>query len=89
MRKRIAPATPPVGSYRNIPYFALRGVFRQRGYRDQEVAEALGMKPPTLSRKMGGHAEWSSSEIEAICELLEIPQKDVGKFFFPRMQKGA
>ena len=30
MRKRIAPATPPVGSYRNIPYFALRGVFRQR-----------------------------------------------------------
>ena len=31
MRKRIAPATPPVGSYRNIPYFALRGVFRQRG----------------------------------------------------------
>lgn len=55
MRKRIAPATPPVGSYRNIPYFALRGVFRQRGYRDQEVAEALGMKPPTLSRKMGGH----------------------------------
>ena len=36
MRKRIAPATPPVGSYRNIPYFALRGVFRQRGYRDQD-----------------------------------------------------
>ena len=89
MRKRIVPATPPVGSYRNIPYFARRGVFRQRGYRDQEVAEALGMKPPTLSRKMGGHAEWSSSEIEAICELLEISQKDVGKFFFPQMQKGA
>ena len=89
MRKRIIPTTPPVGSYRNIPYFALRGVFRQHGYCDQEVAEALGMRPPTLSRKMGGHAEWSSSEIEAICELLEIPQRDVGKFFFPQMQKGA
>ena len=52
MRKRIAPATPPVGSYRNIPYFALRGVFRQRGYRDQEVAEALGCSLPTARNIM-------------------------------------
>ncbi len=91
MRKRVIPANPPRGSYKNIPYFALRGWFHVCGYQDQEVAQAIGISPSTLSTKMQGHSAWSSQEIEAICELLEIQQKDIGKFFFPQtqQQKGA
>lgn len=90
MRKRVLSANPPRGSYKDIPYFALRGWFHICGYRDQEVAWAIGISPSTLSNKMQGHSAWSSQEIEAICELLEIQQKDIGKFFFPKTyQKGA
>ena len=91
MKKLKIAAAPPRGSYHRIPYFALRGLFQIRGYRDQEVAQAIGISPSTLSTRMQGHSAWSSQEIEAICELLEIPQKDIGKFFFPQtqQQKGA
>lgn len=91
MRKRVVSANPPMGRYKNIPYFALRGWFHVRGYQDQEVAQAIGISPSTLSTKMQGHSAWTSCEIAAICELLEIQQKDIGKFFFPQaeQQKGA
>lgn len=84
-----APARPPVGSYRRIPYFALRGMFQMRGYKDQEVAEAIGINPGTLSGRMRGHSEWKSTEITAICELLDIPQDEIGKFFFPHIKGGT
>lgn len=91
MKKLKIAAAPPRGSYHRIPYFALRGMFQVRGYQDQEVAQAIGISPSTLSTKMQGHSAWTSCEIAAICELLEIQQKDIGKLFFPQaaQQKGA
>lgn len=74
------------GTFRQIPYWKLRGWFHSCGYRDQEVAQAIGISPSTLSTKMQGHSAWTSCEIAAICELLEIQQKDIGKFFFPQAE---
>ena len=90
MRGRIqAPAKLPVGSYGNIPHTELRAVIRGHKYRDQDVAEAIGMHTSTFSLKMRGHSVWRGDEIAAICEMLDIPQKDIGKLFFPQIKKGA
>lgn len=83
-----APATPPVGSYRNIPYTDLRAIFRGHKYRDQDVAEAIGINTSTFSLKMRGHSDWRWDEIAAICEMLDIPQKDIGRLFFPQIKGG-
>lgn len=90
MRERArTPTGLPIGTYHDIPHFALRGVFRRHGYRDQDIAAAIGIGTSTLSLKMGGHSEWSSDEIAAICELLDIQQDEIGELFFPQMKKGA
>lgn len=52
MNERVrAAGQPPVGSYRNIPYFALRGIFHEHGYHDREVAEAVGISEGAFSMK--------------------------------------
>lgn len=83
-----AAGQPPVGSYRNIPYFALRGIFHEHGYHDREVAEAVGISEGAFSMKMRGHSHWRGDQIAAICELMDIPQKDIGRLFFPQVNGG-
>ena len=63
MNERVrAAGRPPVGSYRNIPFYALM--------------------------KMRGHSHWRGDQIAAICELMDIPQKDIGRLFFPQVNGG-
>ena len=54
-----------------------------------KISRRLSESELTLSLKMGGHSEWSSDEIAAICELLDIQQDEIGELFFPQMKKGA
>ena len=60
------------GTFRQIPYWKLRGRFHSCGYRDQEVAEHSGIGRYTMSARMNGHQPWTSKEIVAICELLDM-----------------
>ena len=66
------------GTFRQIPYWKLRGRFHSCGYRDQEVAEHSGIGRYTMSARMNGHQPWTSKEIAAICELLDIRQDEIG-----------
>lgn len=75
------------GSFKQIPYWKLRGYFRSCGYRDQEVAEAIGICYETLSARLNGHRPWTSKEIHDICEFLNIPQEKIGELFFPTLDK--
>lgn len=70
------------GTFRQIPYWKLRGRFHSCGYRDQEVAEHSGIGRYTMSARMNGHQPWTSKEIAAICELLDIwfCEKGAGMF---------
>ena len=45
-------------------------------------AQALGIKETTLSIKLGGKSDFKESEIRRSMELLEIPAKEVGTYFF-------
>lgn len=74
------------GTFRQIPYWKLRGYFHSCGVRDQDVALAVGRTPGTLSQKMGGKKCWTGEEISAICDLLDIPQEKIGELFFPEVK---
>lgn len=77
------------GTFQRIPYWKLRGRFHSCGYRDQEVADYLGICRYTMSARMNGRNPWTSTEIAAICELLGIQQDEIGNLFFPEVEKGA
>ena len=47
-----------------------------------DFSEAVGMNKATLSKKMNGQSDWSRSEIEKVCSLLDIQQSEVGDYFF-------
>ncbi len=40
------------GTFKQIPYWKLRGRFHSCGYRDQEVAEYIGIGRDTMSGRM-------------------------------------
>ena len=73
------------GTFKQIPYWKLRGRFHSCGFRDQEVAEYIGIGRDTMSGRMHGNQPWTSAEIAAMCELLDIQQDEIGKFFFPEL----
>lgn len=50
------------GTFRQIPYWKLRGRFHSCGYRDQEVAEHSGIGRYTMSARMNGHQPWTSNK---------------------------
>nr|DAO48169.1 MAG TPA: Protein of unknown function (DUF739) [Caudoviricetes sp.] len=41
-----------------------------------------------MSGRMQGHNPWTSAEITAMCELLDIRQEEIGELFFPSLEKG-
>lgn len=82
------PPTPvALGTYKQCPFWKLRAKFRECGMFDNEVAQATGIANPTFTRRMQGKRPWLSSEIAAICQLLGIPQEQIGEYFFPDINK--
>lgn len=75
------------GTFRQIPFWKLRGRFHSCGYRDQEVAEMIGVGRDTMSGRMNGKQPWTSAEITAMCVLLDIRQDEIGELFFPEVAK--
>ena len=76
------------GTFRQIPYWKLRGRFHCRGYRDPALATYIGRGRETMRGRMQGHNPWTSAEITAMCELLDIRQNEIGELFFPSLEKG-
>lgn len=47
-----------------------------------KFAEALGIDATYLSRKLGGDVAFSQKEIVKWSELLDIPENEIGLYFF-------
>ena len=47
-------------------------------------AEALGIKPTTLSMKLHNRLEFKQSEIDCARDLLGIGERELGSYFFTR-----
>lgn len=75
------------GTFQQIPFWKLRGRFHSCGFRDQEIADAIGVGRDTMSKRMNGKQPWTSAEITAVCQALDIPQGEIGELFFPKVRK--
>lgn len=61
---------------------ALREKFKSIFGTQKAFADAMGMNLATLNLKLNGRVEWTLSEIEKACSLLNIPMEEVKGYFF-------
>lgn len=62
----------------------LLGRMRELGFTQERLAEAIGINRSTLSSKLNGLSYFSTEEMDTICKELDIPNDDVGKYFFAK-----
>ncbi len=60
----------------------LRGRIREMLGTEAALAKALGVSTQIVSRKLNGACQFKAKDIEQWCEVLEIPLKDAGLYFF-------
>lgn len=65
-----------------MSFSKLRGRIREIFGTQEAFAVAMDMSPGTLSCKLTGKTEWTKSEIEKACNLLEIPVENIHEYFF-------
>lgn len=63
-------------------YKQLKGRITAKFGTRKAFADALGVSENTVSRKLNGHSAFSQEDIEKWAELLDIPVKEYGKYFF-------
>jgi transcriptional regulator with XRE-family HTH domain len=66
----------------DFKYAKLRGRITEKFSTESRFAEALGVSLVIVSRKLKGKVGFSSKDILKWCEVLEIPLKEVGTYFF-------
>lgn len=60
----------------------LRGRIYEKYGRATKFAEALGISASALSWRLAGRTEFTQGEISRACRLLEIPDEEIGAYFF-------
>lgn len=60
----------------------LKEQMKEKGITQKELAEAIGIAPPTVSQKLNGVRPLDLAEARIIADKLEIDAGDFGKFFF-------
>lgn len=60
----------------------LLGRIKECGFIQETLAEAIGISKGTLNAKLSGQFYFTSREMVAICNTLNIPHKDIPVYFF-------
>lgn len=63
-------------------YNKLRGRIIEKFGSQAKFAEALGITENTVSRKMNGFVQFSTTDIVSWAKLLGISSEDYGSYFF-------
>ncbi len=58
----------------------LRAKLTEMGFTQSQIAEKLGISYQSLCYKINNKIEFKASEIQKLCEILEIKNKD--EYFF-------
>lgn len=53
-------------------------------YSQSKLSQAMPISRTSMSSKINNHIAFTQWEIRRICNLLEIPDEDVGKYFFTK-----
>lgn len=65
-----------------MKFAKLRGLIKEKGMTESELAMKINLSPSSISCRLSGKVEWSLPEMRAVCDVLEIPISDIGKYFF-------
>ncbi len=65
-----------------MDYGKLLGKIRETGLTQKAVAEHIGLTESHFSRKLSGEFAFKQSEIQRICNLLNISADEIGAYFF-------
>ena len=63
-------------------YAKLLGRLRERGYTQKSLAQAIGINKATMSEKLNNKYSFTMTEMGAICNVLGIPRREIGDYFF-------
>lgn len=64
------------------PFKALRMRMIELDYRQEELSKETGIPKATLSQRINGKRPFDAPQISAICKVLDIPQDQIGRYFF-------
>ncbi len=60
----------------------LLGRIREYSLTQEEVAKSIGVSVGTLSAKLNNKGSFTTPEMRGICKLLDIPNEEIGAYFF-------
>ena len=60
----------------------LLGRMREYGFTQESLSKAMGINECTLNIKLNGKGFFNTKEIDKIVELLQIPDEEIGVYFF-------
>lgn len=63
-------------------YSKLLGRIRERGLTQEQLAKAIGKNKSTISAKINNQFSFTQEEMDAICRVLDIPNNEIGEYFF-------
>ena len=61
---------------------ALKAAIANKGFRQSDVAEKIGISPQSLNYKLLNKVEFKVDEANRLCALLDIPAEKAGEIFF-------
>ncbi len=63
-------------------YSLLRGKIKEKLKNEYVLAEKLNCSKATLSKKLNDEVDFTQTEIENVCTILEIERIDISSYFF-------
>lgn len=63
-------------------YSKLLGRMRERGFTQETLAKAIGINESTLNSKLKNRTFFNARDIDRICEVLDIPNSEIGTYFY-------
>ncbi len=60
----------------------LKGRIAEKGFTLSSLSEAVHISRPCVRKKINGTVDFKASEIERMCEVLEISKNDLCTYFF-------
>ena len=68
-------------TFRELP--ALKGLIRERKTAYRALAKEMGIATATFSNKINGYGCFDGVQIDTLCDILEITENQVARYFFP------
>lgn len=62
----------------------LLGKIKECGYTQETLAKAIGKDKSTLCSKLNNKGEFKAAEIDGISRVLDIPNEEIGSYFFAK-----